>query len=116
VTGSGLRIRDCDLQELVYVAASRIHGRGLFARVRIPAETYIGTYWGPPARRNGPYVLWLYDPDDRTPPEGRRGCNLLRYLNHSTDANSAFENFDLYASADIPVGTEITIHYGTQHP
>ena len=82
-----------DLKEIVYVAPSPIHGRGLFARRSIVKGTYIGTYEGPQAKRNGKYVLWIHD-DDGTLLEGRRGLNLLRYLNHSVEPNAEFDGFE----------------------
>jgi len=93
----------------VYVAPSPIHGRGLFARARIPRGSYIGTYEGPTAQRNGKYVLWVTYEDGRI--EGRRGMNALRYLNHADQANAYFDGFDLYARRSIAVDEEITIHY-----
>jgi hypothetical protein len=78
--------------------------------VRIAAGSYIGTYQGPPARRDGTYVLWAYDPDG-TPPEARSGRNLLRWLNHQEDGNAEFDGFDLYAKRDIEPGEEITFNY-----
>lgn len=103
------RTANRDLRPLVYAAPSPIHGKGLFARERIPAGHYIGTYWGPTARRNGSHVLWVYG-DDGTP-EGRRGMNLLRYLNHADRPLAEFDGFDLYALRTIEPGEEITIDY-----
>ena len=96
--------------ELVYVAPSRIHGRGLFAKTRIKRDTYIGTYEGPQAKRDGKYVLWLTD--ERGNATGRRGLNALRYLNHSSKPNAEFYEYDLYALKSIAPDEEITIDYG----
>lgn len=101
---SGTRLRD-----LVYVAPSPIHGKGLYARVPIEAGRYIGTYEGPAAKRNGSHVLWVYDTDGST--TGRRGMNALRYLNHSARPLAEFDGFDLYALRAIGPGEEITIDY-----
>ncbi len=110
-----LRYRNAELKAWVYAAPSPIHGTGLFARCPIPAGTYIGTYWGPEARRNGPYVLWVIDnPEDETTWRGRSGRNLLRYLNHSADYNAEFDGFDLYAIKDIAADEEITFYYGDE--
>ncbi len=98
-------------EQRVYVAPSAIHGRGLFARVRVARGEYIGTYEGPPAKRDGKYVLWLYEGDAVI--SGRRGLNVLRYLNHSERPNAQFAGFDLYARKAIRPGEEITINY---HP
>jgi len=104
--GMHRRTRLCDR---VFKAPSPIHGNGCFASVRFAAGDYIGTYEGPPARRDGTYVLWVYE--EGTPPVGRSGRNLLRYLNHQEDGNARFEGFDLYARRDIAPGDEITFDY-----
>jgi SET domain-containing protein len=98
------------LRELVYKARSPIHGTGCFARVDLAAGTYIGTYAGRPARRDGTYVLWVEALG--LAPEGCSGRNLLRWLNHQTPGNARFDGFDLYALTDIAAGEEITFDYG----
>ncbi|MFM1891101.1 MAG: hypothetical protein RLZ44_178 [Pseudomonadota bacterium] len=110
-----MRCFDRQLRELVYAAVSPIHGRGLFARRRIVAGEYIGTYWGPAAKRNGMYVLWVYESHDDAAVSGRSGRNLLRYLNHALPANAEFNGFDLYALANIAADEEITINYGDDY-
>ena len=107
-----LRCKDSELCEVVYTAESPIHGTGLFARQTILEGEYIGTFWGPEVKRNGMHVLWIYHEDDT--PVGRRGRNMLRFLNHATPGNSAFYEFDLYATEEIPEGTEITFDYGEE--
>ncbi len=109
-----LRHRDSELSQWVYAGPSSIHGTGLFARREIPAGSYIGTYWGPEAKRNGPYVLWVSEDADEEHWIGRSGRNLLRYLNHSADCNAEFDGFDLYALRDIRAGEEITFYYGDE--
>ena len=98
------------LTDIVYVAPSAIHGRGLFARQPISKGTHIGTYEGPQAKRNGKYVLWIHE-DDGSVLEGRRGMNLLRYLNHAVTPNAEFDGYDLYAIKRIRSGEEITFNY-----
>ena len=93
---------------LTYVAPSSIHGRGLFARGRIPRGTFIGSFRGPRARRDGRYVLWVYYSRRVV---ARSGRNKLRYLNHSDRPNAEFDGFDLYAKRTIRPDEEITIHY-----
>lgn len=97
------------LKQIVYSAESEIHGTGLFAKKTIKKGQFIGTYEGPEAKRNGTYVLWVYEDEDQ--PVGRRGINLLRYLNHSVPGNAEFDGFDLYALADIRPHEEITFDY-----
>jgi SET domain-containing protein len=105
------RIHNGQLKTLVYAQQSAIHGTGLFAARSIAKGEYIGTYWGPQARRDGTYVLWLFDPDNPDDAIGRSGRNLLRYLNHAKRSNAAFDGFDLYARVRIRAGAEITINY-----
>ncbi len=93
----------------LYVAESEIHGKGLFSSERIRPQTYIGTYQGPEAQRNGKYVLWLEDEEGTV---GRRGLNKLRYVNHSRRPNAEFRDFELYALRTIRPDEEITVHYG----
>lgn len=105
------RTSNTHLREWVYAATSGIHGTGLFARRFIAADEYIGTYWGPLAKRNGTYVLWVYDEGDEDNATGRSGRNLLRYLNHARPGNTAFDGFDLYAQCDIEADEELTFDY-----
>ncbi len=97
------------LKQNVFVAPSTIHGKGLFARRALAADSYIGTYRGLYTQNDGKYVLWTY-PDD-TAPIGRRGMNLFRYLNHNDDPNAEFDGYDLIALRDIDEGEEITFNY-----
>lgn len=97
------------LRDRVRRGPSPIHGQGCFARVAFRPGDYIGTYGGPPALRDGTYVLWISD--DRVHWRGRSGRNLLRWLNHSDAPNAAFDGFDLYAVTDILPGDEITFDY-----
>ncbi|MCG7870607.1 MAG: SET domain-containing protein [Candidatus Thiodiazotropha lotti] len=98
------------LGNIVYKAPSRIHGNGLFAKVSIAKGDYIGTYEGPQAKRDGTYVLWVFEDDKQ--PVGRSGRNLLRYLNHHDQGNAEFDGFDLFALKDIKANEEITFDYG----
>ena len=114
MSNTHIRHRNSQLKELVHAAESGIHGTGLFASRDIEAGEYIGTYWGPETRRNGTYVLWVYDAEDEEAARGRSGRNLLRYLNHSRDCNAEFDEFDLYATEFIPKSSEITFDYGSE--
>jgi uncharacterized protein len=97
---------------LVTVCSSSIHGKGVFAADFIPKGSYIGCYEGPVAKRNGKYVLWVTDLDGTE--YGISGQNKLRYLNHSSEPNTAFDGEHLYAECDIYTGDELTFHYGEQ--
>lgn len=92
------------------ICASKIHGKGLFAKISIPKGMYIGFYEGPVAKKNGSHVLWATMEDGTE--IGRSGKNKLRYLNHSNRPNSEFDGFELYAKKNIKPGDEITFHYG----
>lgn len=96
-------------KKLTYVAFSTIHGKGLFAKIRIKKEIYLGTYTGPEAKRNGSHVLWVYEDDGKV--IGRRGLNKMRYVNHSDKPNAEFDGFDLYSTRRIKPDEEITIDY-----
>lgn len=105
------RIRNADLKAWVYSKKSTIHGTGLFAARKIKKGEYIGTYWGPKAKRNGTYVLWVFDEDDEDNAVGVSGRNLLRYLNHAKPGNTEFDGCDLYARRNIAADTELTFDY-----
>lgn len=100
-----------ELREAIYSAPSSIHGTGLFARKGIKKGDYIGTYHGPKAKRDGTYVLWVYDPEDEENAVGCSGRNLLRYLNHAQPGNAEFDGLDLYARVRIRADDEITFNY-----
>jgi SET domain-containing protein len=107
-----------DSNELCFVAESSVHGRGLFARLRIPEGTWIGHYDGPQTSQNGMHVLWVDagDSDDENAEEwiGYDGSNELRFLNHSKRPNGEMDGLDLYACRDISEGEEISIDYGEE--
>lgn len=108
-----------EINELYFVADSPIHGRGLFARRHIPADTWIGYYEGPETMENGMHVLWVEGGDDENGSDedawiGYNGNNELRFLNHASDPNGEMDGLDLYACHDICEGDEITINYGEE--
>ncbi len=95
----------------MYVADSPIHGRGLFAAVRIGSGSHIGRYEGRRTDENGTYVLWV-EGDGEDEWIGYDGTNELRFLNHSRPPNGEMDGQELYAARDIEAGEEITIDYG----
>ena len=105
------RVLNSQLTDWVYSKKSAIHGTGLFAKKAIKKGEYIGTYWGPEAKRNGMYVLWVYEGETEESAVGRSGRNLLRFLNHSVPGNCEFEQFDLYARRNIKKDEELTFDY-----
>ncbi len=109
------RLFNRELKEWVYSGKSARHGTGLFAVQDIREGEYIGTYHGPEAKRNGTYVLWIYEEDDHDKCTGISGQNLLRYLNHDRrNPNTEFESADLYALRDIEAGEELCFDYGEE--
>ncbi|MEM1444986.1 MAG: SET domain-containing protein [Planctomycetota bacterium] len=89
------------------VKKSAIHGRGLFAKVRIPKGTVLGKLEGELTDIDGDYVLWL------TEEQGLQVKNDLRFINHATPPNAAyFDDFTVGALRDIEPGEEITHNYG----
>lgn len=108
------RIHNRDLKDWVFAASSKIHGTGVFAARHIAKNSYIGTYHGPLARRNGTYVLWVFDRENPSDIQGISGRNLLRYLNHSRPGNAYFDGPDLFARSSIAEGDEVTFDYGDE--
>jgi len=109
--------RDYDTNPLCFVARSRLHGRGLFAREKIAASSLIGHYDGPETQDNGMHVLWVESGEDDTGEfvwQGYDGDNELRFMNHASQPNCEMDGRDLYALQDIAAGEEITIFYGEE--
>jgi uncharacterized protein len=98
------------LNRRLYAGPSSIHGQGCFARTGFAPGDRIGTFEGSEVQEDGPHVLWIFDADSGDM-VGRRGENLLRWLNHSDDPNAEFDGFELYARQPIAVDEEITIDY-----
>ncbi len=109
---------DYHSNDLCFVADSTVHGRGLFARNKISANTWIGHYDGPQTSENGMHVLWVDEGEDGDNAEerwvGYDGDNELRFMNHAKNPNAEMDGLDLYACRDINAGEEITIDYGEE--
>ena len=88
-----------------YVSDSPIHGKGLFAKNRIPKNKLIGEYLGIPTKRNGKYVLWIGD-------LALLVKNELKYANHSFKPNCKLIETVLYSTKNINKDDELTLHYG----
>lgn len=105
---------------------SRLQGRGVFAKTRIPKGTILlisdpesivcrtkEQYKKLSKKRKAFFNRWAYPEDDD------RLCyykDIARYINHSCDPNMATANdFDI-AIRDIEAGDEITCDYGTIEP
>ena len=98
------------LTDRIIARDSEIHGRGVFAVTRIRRGGYVGTFEGPTTQRDGTYVLWLVD--EGGVETGILGENDLRFLNHSKQPNTEFEDLRLYALRNIQPGAELTLNYG----
>lgn len=100
------RIASPVVESKVFVDASPIHGRGLFARTFIPAGEEIGTIEGHYTTTDGDHVLWI---DEHT------GIHVecdLRYINHSENPNAVYyDDLKVCALKDIHAGEEITHNY-----
>lgn len=94
---------------MLEVKESPLHGRGLFARTFIPADTVLGELIVEPAgdhELDGPYVLWV---EGNTPVKVT--CDL-RFINHSDTPNAAYyDDLTVVALRDIQPGEEILHDY-----
>ena len=91
-----------------YVALSRIHGKGLFARTHIPAGSIIGWVEGVPKQSDGSYVLWLNEQ------EGIEVTCDLKYINHCDEPNACYyDDRSVMALRDILPNQEITHDYAS---
>lgn len=96
--------------DLVEVAESPVHGRGLFAAKAIKKGTELGVCKTRKAKADGPYVLWLED----------EGCGVevicdLRYINHARKPNvSYYDDLSVVALKSIKKGEELLHHYGDE--
>jgi len=92
--------------ENTYVAQSKIHGKGLFARAPIKNGEIIGWLEGKPSREDGSYVLWI---------SAKRGFEVtckLKYIIHSNEPNACYyDDLSVVALCDIEAGEEITHNY-----
>ena len=105
------------LSEKLYVAPSRIHGMGGFAKRIIRAGKRIGKFEGRRVSEDSAHVLWCEEPDGDW--VGLLGDNDLRFVNHSLEPNAEYRGPEMYALRDIEKTEEITVHYGdewTEHP
>jgi hypothetical protein len=116
----------------VRAGRSGIHGRGLYARTAIPAETRIIQYGGEiidkaeSARREearlkrlargGDGSVYVFILDERFDLDGRVRGNVSRLLNHSCAPNCRAQNIRgriwIVSERAIARGEELTIDYG----
>jgi SET domain-containing protein len=108
------------------VRRSGIHGRGVYARTSIPADTRIVEYRAErittaeadrryPDDFSAPHHTFLFAVDDDTMIDAAYGGNLARWINHSCDPNCEVVEEDgrLYIESirDIQPGEELAYDY-----
>ncbi len=98
--------RPSDVSDLVYVADSDIHGKGMFAAVDIKKNTLIGELVGTPTREDGIYVLWI------TKKLGLTLKNDLKYINHGKKPNCELSDVDVVTTRAIKKDEELLHDYG----
>lgn len=97
------------IDQLTFVSDSKIHGKGLFARVDIPKSTVIGTIQGKPCKRNGPHVIWLSETE-----AFKVSCDL-KYINHDDKPNACYyDDLTVVALRNIKADEEITHNYQSE--
>jgi SET domain-containing protein len=108
------------------VKRSRIHGRGLFARSRIPARRKVGELGGEAisqaeARRRAKraHSIKIVELGDGTAIDASVGGNHFKYVNHSCSPNAymriAYGRLEFYSLREIRPGEELTCNYGETH-
>lgn len=117
----------------VYVKGSGIHGRGVFAKRKIPKETKIMEYLGEriskeeSSRRGTEQMeraaadesvgaVYIFDLNKKWDIDGNVPENIARYANHSCEENCEAFNIEdriyYYTSRKIKKNEEILIDYG----
>lgn len=122
-----MRKRRFDIRQVLSVRRSGIHGKGVYARVPIPAGTRLIEYRGRrltpeladalyPEIEGVPYHTFLFQIDDDVVVDAGVGGSLARWINHSCDPNCDAVVVDkriwIDSVRDIAVGEELTYDYG----
>ena len=92
--------------DLVYVKASKTHGKGMFAAKKIKKGVVLGPLLGRPTKKDGTYVLWL------TAKKGFRVTNDYRFINHSFKPNCELTDTEVITIKSIKKDEELFHHYG----
>jgi SET domain-containing protein len=111
-------------RDFVRVGQSRIEGRGLFAKLRIPRGTRVIEYTGARVPITAclmapvavaPERVYRFRLSASTSIDATRGGSDARFVNHSCDPNCEAYVFDervyFYAMRDITRGQELTLDY-----
>lgn len=110
----------------LYVAPSRIEGRGCFAATAIARRRRVGELAGERiARREAQRRterrrrIRICDIDDRTSIDASRGGDATAFINHSCDPNLFMRTVHghvlFFARRDIAPGDELTLDYGDSY-
>lgn len=108
------------------VRPSRIHGHGVYARVRVSARRKLGELGGEritlrEARRRARLhdSIKIVEFDDGTALDATHNDGAFSYVNHSCAPNAylrrAYGRVEFYALRDIAPGEELTCDYGETH-
>ena len=111
-------------RDFIRVGRSRIQGKGVYAKRRIPRGTRIIEYTGERVRLARLLVeaaddtgaaVYTFRLNESTVIDGTRGGNEARLINHSCDPNCEVYVFDervyVYAMRDVIRGEELTFDY-----
>jgi SET domain-containing protein len=114
---------DCPTRlDVLIVRRSAINGRGLYAKVALPARRKLGELSGELVRVPAAWAdyekrpkLYIVQVTPRLALECSNG-NAFKYLNHSCAANCYLRIIDrrveVYARTAIAAGSELTVDYG----
>ena len=115
------------------VRDSEIHGRGLYAKKKIPKDTWIVQYVGKlvskeesdrlanelldKAKKDGGAKVYMFILNDEWDIDGNVSWNTARLMNHSCEPNveaQTYEEKEIWFAAlrDIEKGEELTFNYG----
>jgi SET domain-containing protein len=116
-----------DSKPFFTVKNSKIHGRGIFALRKIPAETCLIEYEGQriswkeadrrhPANPDDPFHTFYFSLESGKVIDGNVNGNDARWFNHCCDPNCEAREEDgrvfVYALRDIKRGEELNYDYG----
>jgi uncharacterized protein len=113
------------IYEALFVAKSRLTGKGLFAGTRIASRAKIGEFEGEVIglresrrRARGRSIVAIVELD-RHALDATRSTRGFRFINHSCEPNTFIRctptRAEFYALRDIRKGEELTADYGESH-
>ena len=97
-------------------------GKGLFTAAPLTRGMFVAEYTGAKISSEEANRLssrYLFELNADWTIDGSSESNIARYINHSCDPNTEAEIIDerivVYASKDIPKGSELTLDYGQEY-